>query len=118
MHFATTALMLIIFCLTGCQVTNADRVTEKPSNLEQLVGRQIVAEGIITMTKMPSVAGIQVERLWQFAGRTVRVRGVLRTYTITQKNLDDTEKQAGGPVASMGPGTYYYLRPLRYEILD
>lgn len=89
------------------------------SQLEGLLGQRIVAEGVVVRSKIPELGcddfGLDLTGPtdWHsLAGRKAKVSGVLRKYVVPEQEEGEEE------VASRGPGTYYELTDIEYELLD
>ena len=81
-----------------------------------LVGRRVELVGIVTQSKIPQVLGVDVSELENHRGRKVRVTGILRRSDVTQAQIDEEEQLRGGKFANRGPGAFYHLDELWYEL--
>ena len=109
------AILISVACFTGCQprasslqVVPTESATA--SDLEQRVGQKVVLEGIVTNTKCPQIQGVDVWGLEDYREQRVRVSGVLRKSVVTEADIDPL-------VANRGPGTFYSLDDMKYELL-
>ena len=114
-NLKTFTLLLSAVCLLGCKPSVPSRlVAPTPATavpeFQQRVGQRIVLEGIVTHTKCPQVLGVDAWELEDFRGQRVRVSGILRQSVITAADIDPM-------VANRGPGTFYSLEDMKYEIL-
>ena len=118
MRFTTTLLPMIVV-LSGCHhippPSDSVRVSS-PTEYAQLVGKQVELHGIVTQSKVPQVLGVDVPDLENYRGRNVKVTGILRRSDVTQAQIDEEERRVGGKFANRGPGTFFYLDELRYEL--
>jgi hypothetical protein len=94
----------------------ASTLVTSPSDYTALVGQRIELVGVVSQTRMPQILGIDVAQLENHRGRRMKVAGILRQSVVTQAQIDATERQVGGAVANRGPGTYYYLEDIKYEM--
>lgn len=111
----TFTLLLSAVCLLVCKPSiSSPTVEPTPStalpDFKQRVGQRIELEGIVTNTKCPQVQGVDAWELEDFRGQRVRVSGVLRQSVITAADIEPL-------VASRGPGTFYSLEDMKYEVI-
>jgi hypothetical protein len=118
MRFITT-LLLIIVVLFGCHhmppPSDSVRVSS-PTEYAQLVGKRVELVGVVTQSKIPQILGVDVPDLENYQGRNVKVTGILRRSAVTQAQIDAEEQRVGGKFANRGPGTFFHLDELRYEL--
>ncbi len=96
--------------------SDAVRVTS-PAEYAQLVGKRVELAGVVTQSRVPQILGVDVPELENYRGQNVKVTGILRQTDVTQAQIDEEERRAGGKFAHRGPGTFYHLDELRYELL-
>jgi hypothetical protein len=73
--------------------------------LDAHVGQRVVVEGVVSRTKIPQIAGVDVDGAESLGGERARASGVLRRYTTTPSPSVRPELE----VARRSPGTYYFL---------
>lgn len=74
------------------------------------VGERIEVTGVVVPdVKLPQVCGILVDELEPHRGRRVRLRGTLREWVVSERG--------DGLATSLGPGRYYTLADMEYELL-
>jgi hypothetical protein len=111
-------LLFAAAVLCGCQhskpVANVVRPSS-PSEYPSLIGQRIELVGVVTETKCPQILGVDLWELESCRGQRMRVSGILRQTVVTQAQIEEKERRAGGPFANRGPGTFYHLEELKYE---
>jgi hypothetical protein len=45
----------------------------------------------------------------------MKVTGILKETVVTRAQIEEDERQMGGPIANRGPGIFYHLDELKYE---
>jgi hypothetical protein len=70
--------------------------------------------GVVSDTKCPQVAGIDLWSLGAHRGKRLRVRGVLRETVVTPEMIDQMNRHG---MAHRGPGRFYHLDELEFEVL-
>lgn len=95
--------------------SDAVRVSS-PKEFAQFVGKRVELVGVITRSKVPQILGIDLPELENHRGRSVRVTGILRRSDVTQEQIDQEERRLAGKFADRGPGTFFHLDELRYEL--
>jgi hypothetical protein len=120
-------LLFLVIGLFGCEqhptspsasVQSSLAPESRPPDLEQRVGQKVVLEGVVSASKCPQVQGVDVWELEDYRGQKVRVTGVLRKEVVTQAQIDALKTPDGFPLfATRGPGTFYSLGELKYELL-
>lgn len=88
------------------------RLTEQ-DDYTQYVGRRVEVIGVVTQSKCPYVCGIDVWELGDHRGRRVWLRGTLRETVVTQELIDRSENDG----ANRGPGRFYSLDDMEFEVL-
>ena len=91
-------------------------IVSSHTQLPSLVGRHVELVGVVSNMKCPGLLGVDVWELEAYRGRTVRATGILRSEVITAKQLAD-EAGEHGIIQSRGPGTFYHLDQMKYEII-
>lgn len=114
-----TALLLTLFlsamgflgCRSSASSTSlASAQSREKIDLEQQVGKRVVLEGVVTNTKCPQVQGVDAWGLEEYRGQRVRVSGMLRKRVVTEADIDPM-------IANRGPGTFYSLDEMTYELI-
>ena len=102
---------------------NPPRTTSKagttvfsPAELPRLVGQRVELKGIVSNTKCPSLQGVDMWELENYRGQTIRAMGVLRADLVTKEQLDAASAKMGVN-ANRGPGTFYHLDGMKYEVV-
>ena len=77
---------------------------------EANVGKTVTVEGEVSRTKLPQIAGVDVEidESNDPRGKIARATGVLRKTVVTKEELDKAIAEHG-MFANRGPGTFYHL---------
>ena len=118
-HHTSLLLTLIALCACQCVEPRTDVIrVSSPSQYPHLVGRRVELVGVVSRSKSPQILGVDVDDLRLYAGRKMRVTGILRQWTYTQADIDRWERKIGAPpggISIRGPGTYYYLDELKYK---
>lgn len=117
MRILVTACLLVL--ATGCAFLwrNEAVLVTSHDQLSSLVGKRVELVGIVSNTKCPSVLGVDLWELDSHRGQTVRVRGRLRQYIVTAEELEAAWKEHG-MFASRGPGTFYKVDKMTFEVID
>ena len=114
-------ILLCCLLLTGCvhTSTQSQTVVTSPKQLRSLVGRPVELIGVVSNTKCPYVQGVDIWELDGYRGRTVRVTGILRQSVVTQADIDALPHTPDGRVmvAHRGPGTFYSLEGMKFEVI-
>ena len=76
------------------------------------VGRRVEVVGVVSNTKCPQLAGIDVWNLDAHRGKRLRACGVLRETVFTQEMIDSMKG-----MAHRGVGRFYHLDEMEYEVL-
>ncbi len=87
----------------------------RSDELKDHVGQTVELFGIVSRTKCPQVLGVDLWELEAQRGRRVKVTGVLKQQILTREELDK-ELRGKGAFANRGPGTFYSLTNLHYEV--
>ncbi len=91
------------------------RVTS-PAEYPYFVGKRVELAGEVTRSKVPQLLGVDLPQLEDYRGRQVIVTGILRRSVVTQAQIDAQIQRLGGQIANRGPGTFYYLDDVRYQL--
>ena len=78
------------------------------------IGKRVQVVGVVTNTKCPQLAGIDVWSLDAHRGKQVRARGILRETVITQETINNMNRVR---MAHRGAGLFYHLDEMEYEVL-
>ena len=110
-------VFLLLFA-TGCAFRQPEfiRVTTY-DQLSALVGKRVELIGVVSDMKCPDVLGVDLWELDSHRGKTVRVRGRLQQQIVTEEHLAKLEKKLGMSFAHRGPGTFYSLEKMSFEVV-
>ena len=87
-----------------------------PAEYADLVGKRVELIGMVTQSRVPQIAGVDVPELEHYRGRQVRVTGILRRLDVTQSQISAEEQRLGGKFAHRGAGTFYSLDEVQYQL--
>jgi hypothetical protein len=116
-----TIVFAVVACGAGAGCSRSPSIPIVPplddsplliTRMEQLdaaVGKQVVIQGEVTNTKIPTILGVDVvSNHPDLRGQQAQARGILRKWTVTKEQLDK-EWAKYGPLPGRGPRTYYRL---------
>src|SRR4030095_1080891 len=117
------AVLLSFMGLCGCQQDTQPvyRRLERPEFLPALVGKYVEIVGTVSNSPVPQISGVDLWGLEQFQGQQLRVRGILQCMVILRGGDTARGIDSGSdlfiPPSHRGPGTYYRLQSLTYEVV-
>lgn|GEM_PF-6627859 len=113
-----SAVLLTAFALYGCRhatpVAGVVRASS-PSEYPRLIGQRVELVGVVTQSKCPQILGVDLWELDSYRGRKMKVTGILKETVVTRAQIEEDERQMGGPIANRGPGIFYHLDELKHE---
>ena len=82
-------------------------VLSEADDLREHVGRLVAVRGVVSDTKLPHIAGVEVKAGDELRAREAYAVGVLIASTITVEDYRRSQEGPDGPIPSKGPGTHY-----------
>jgi hypothetical protein len=97
----------------GASVPKSGVLITHRDEREAHVGETVTVEGEISRTKLPQIAGVDVDldESNDPRGKIARATGILRKSIVTKEELDRAIAEHG-MFANRGPGTFYHLEAL------
>ena len=112
LHVLAITLVLLLAACRGndARVPRAAIVITQPSERDGHVGETVTVEGEVSRTKLPQIAGVDVDvdEANDPRGKVARATGVLEKTVVTKEELDRAIAEHG-QFAHRGPGTFYHL---------
>ena len=113
------SLFVLLLVLTGCSPEESAGVIRLSSLTERegLIGNRIELSGVVSETKCPQILGVDLWGLEEYRGRAMKITGVLRQTVVAQSQFGGGDGSTGAPVDDRGPGTFYRLEDMHYELI-
>lgn len=100
-------LLLMLFLFSSCGSEQTRKPVNKPEkiSLQSYVGQYVRIVGIVSNTKIPQIAGVDVDSFNpDLRGERAEVRGILESWEVTEQDL------GGERTANRGVGVFYRIK--------